>query len=49
MRKEDLRMPWRTLELEIGLKGTTSKDVAMGGASIQDCIGMVEFFECERK
>ena len=36
-----------TLELEMGLKGITSEDKEKGGAKIQDCIGMVEYFECE--
>ena len=49
MRKEDSRMAQSTLELEVGLKGTTSKDETKGGARIQDCIGIVEYFECERK
>ena len=34
-----------TLELEMGLKGTTSKDEMKGGARIQDCIGIVEYFD----
>ena len=38
-----------TLELEVGLKGTTSKDEAKGGGGIWDCIGIVEYFGCERK
>ena len=42
-------MPGSTLELEMGLKGSTSKDEAKGGARIQDCIGIVEYFECEKK
>ena len=41
-------MPWSMLELEMGLKGTTSKDEAKGGARMQDCIGIVECFECKR-
>ena len=32
--------------LEMGLKGTTSKDEAKGGARMRDCIGIVEYFEC---
>ena len=35
-------MPRNTLELETGLKGTTSRDEAKGGARMQDCIGIVE-------
>ena len=42
MRKEDSRMPRSTLELEMGLKGTTPRDEAKGGARMQDCIGIVE-------
>ena len=38
-----------TLELEMGLKGITSEDEVKGGVRIQDCIGMVEYFECEGK
>ena len=30
------------LELEMGLKGTTSRDEAKGGARMRDCIGIVE-------
>ena len=44
VRKDDLRMLWSTLELEMGLKGTTSKEEDNGGARIQDCIGMVEIY-----
>ena len=36
-------MPWSMLELEMGLKGTTSKDEAKGGARMWDCIGIVEY------
>ena len=43
VRKEDSRMPRSTLELEVGLNGTTSKDEVKGGARIWDCIGIVEF------
>ena len=31
-----------TLELEMGLKGTTSKDEGKGGERMRDCIGIVE-------
>ena len=47
--KEDSRMLWSTLELEVKLKGTTSKDEAKGGVRIRDCIGIVEYFGSERK
>ena len=36
-------MPRSTLELEMGLKGTTSEDEAKGGARICDCVGIVEY------
>ena len=36
-------MLWSMLELEMGLKGTTSEDEVKGGARIQDCIGIVEY------
>ena len=42
VRKEDLRMPWSTLELEMGLKGIISKEEEKGGVRMQDCIGMVK-------
>ena len=44
VRKEDLRMPRSTLELEMGLKGTTSEEEENGGARIHDCISMVEIY-----
>ena len=31
-----------TLELEMGLKGTTSRDEVKGGVRMRDCIGIVE-------
>ena len=36
-----------TLELEMGLKGTTSEDEAKGGARIWDCIGIVEYLNAK--
>ena len=36
-------MPQSMLELEMGLKGITSKDEAKGGVSTRDCIGIVEY------
>ena len=35
--------------VRMGLKGTTSEDEAKGGVRIRDCIGIVEYFEYERK
>ena len=35
-------MPQSTMELEMGLKGTTSRDEAKGGVRMWDCIGIVE-------
>ena len=36
-----------TLELEMGLKGTTSKDEVKGGARTRDCIGIVEYLNAK--
>ena len=47
VRKEDLRMPWSTLELEMGSKGITSEAEAKGGARIWNCIGIVEYLNAK--
>ena len=40
-------MPRSTLELEVGLNGTTSEDEVKGGARIWDCIGIVEYLNAK--
>ena len=47
VRKEDLRILWSTLELETRLKEIISKEEEKGGARMQDCIGMVKWYECK--